>query len=234
MGSVNTGSPCAISLSKPNSNGIKNLPSVLNVSEPVPGNSRQVDWAPTNDAQIVNTFKWSPISFRSVHKLPLIIMIQAVSSSLLEGNSDKKINNFLKVEKEKLKISSSCQASELGSILRQIPENLPTCIRKLGLDAALTSLVCCPSCFTLYPLPGKPEPDSNLELAPKSAPQQDPRLVPTHVRSAPEQGIRQSPWRGRHPTLLRATLPKERKTKPRVFLSSASNLALTSTMAPQI
>ncbi|KAH9446061.1 hypothetical protein Pst134EB_023879 [Puccinia striiformis f. sp. tritici] len=80
----------------------------------------------TTSSEIIDTFKWSPISFEFVHQHALAVMVQAVLGSLLDGRSEKNINNFLKAEIEKVKMSSQYKTSEMNAILKQIPETLQT------------------------------------------------------------------------------------------------------------
>ncbi|KAI9611266.1 hypothetical protein KEM48_004592 [Puccinia striiformis f. sp. tritici PST-130] len=144
----------------------------------------------TTSSEIIDTFKWSPISFEFVHQHALAVMVQAVLGSLLDGRSEKNINNFLKAEIEKVKMSSQYKTSEMNAILKQIPKTLQTSAGKLGLNSAVISMVCCPDCFALYPLPQNPKADSEPESVSKVALASQPI---SEAKSTPALGAESAP-----------------------------------------
>jgi hypothetical protein len=96
-----------------------------------------------------------------LHRHALAVLIQTASGSLLEGRSQEDLNSSLKAEKEKIKMSSQYQGSELNVILSQIPSSLKTVLKKLGLNPEIVFSVCCPTCFAPYPLPPDPKRKAN-------------------------------------------------------------------------
>jgi hypothetical protein len=117
-------------------------PKAANISEAVPK-------PPT-----VDTSPWSPILLQYLDPYALIVILQALSGSLLKLLSDADSKNFLKIKQAKARLNFAS-----SNVADRIPSTIDTCLSKLGLKTDVILSVCCPSCFALSQFPVKEKPE---------------------------------------------------------------------------